>query len=504
MKKTLLILFMMITLWGAGAASVSAFEELDTTSIDAYVEKEMRVSRIPGLALGIIKDGEIVYLQGYGEAGGGKEVSPQTPFVIGSLSKSITAVAAMQLVEEGKLELDAPVQHYLPWFAMNGKNGGRMTVRQLLVQTSGIPNMAGLATMAEEDALTLEDEVRALNDVSLEKPPGEAFIYSNANYQILGLLVAELTQHEGYAEHVQAEVFAPLQMKNSYLSREAGAEAGMAVGHTRWFGLAFPADVQYLENALPSGFIISSAEDMCRYLLMHLGKGAFEGRTIVSEAGASLLHQPGRTSAGASTDYAMGLVVQKEEESTIIQHDGSTQGFNSAMAFSPAEDWGVVVLTNTSGMLELPAHPMALGITDIIRGREPVDTSRRPLWTYLLLMLFVLAALVLVVRSLIILPRRWGTKLRANPPRGFFSFAGRIVLPVALELLAPVVIFILIPAGAGFPVWELLALFHPDLVYGILILAALLLVKALWRSFLAVKHLGPSQTQTKNGGDMNA
>jgi len=486
--KKIILLFMAacFVITGPGLVVQSAPALPGTDAIDAYIENEMRISRIPGLALGIVQNGKIVYLQGYGRANGDRAVTAQTPFIIGSVSKSFTALAAMQLVEEGNLELDAPVRQYLPWFTMAGKyDPGQITVRHLLVQTSGIPHGAGVTTLAASSTATLEEEVRALSEVVLENPPGKAYIYSNANYLILGLIIDTVTE-QGYAGHVRSKIFEPLQMNNSFLTQEDGEAAGMASGHVRWFGFPAATTVQYLDNSLAAGFIISSAEDMCRYLLMHLGEGSYNNRQIISRESAAEMRKPGPVKEDQS-DYAMGLVVRSENEFTVIQHDGATQGFNSGMAFSPEEQWGVVVLTNTSGQLELPAHPIALGVTEFLRDGEPGEISRFPVVIYIAVLALVLAMLVLAVRSMILLPRRWAVKLKKNRPRGFFSVLGRVVLPIVIELFVPFFIFIYLPTVAGFPLWQLMALFHPDLVYGLLGLAVLMLIKALWRGCLAYK-----------------
>ncbi len=489
MNKNTFIIAVVILIFFLAApysSAHSAESKLDTDELDTYIEQEMSTSRIPGLALGIIKNGEIFYLQGYGSTGEGRKVTAETPFLIGSLSKSFTAVAAMQLVEEGKLELDNPVKKYLPWFTMQGEyDPGKITIRHLIVQTSGIPNMAGIDTMAEGSDLSLKQEVERLSEETLASRPGSTYTYSNANYQILGLVIDEVSE-TGYSDHVRSKIFEPLEMKESYLSEKSGRESGMAIGHVRWFGFPFATDVQYLDNSLAAGFIISSAKDMSNYLLMQINEGSFKEKEILSEENMTELHKPGSSPARKS-GYAMGLMVNSDDDTTIIHHDGANEGFNAAMAFSPEEQWGVVLLTNTSGQIELPAHPMALDIANLLRGEQTTGISRIPMFLYTGLLLVMLAMLFLAVRSILLLPRRWAVKIREEKPKGFLKILTRIILPVGLELLVPFLVFIYIPAGAGFPVWQLYMLFHPELVYGLFALSVLLLGKALWRGYLAFK-----------------
>ena len=154
--------------------------------VDAYVSTKMKELGIPGAALVIVQGDQIVHLKGFGVAdGSGRPVTPQTPFFTGSTGKSITALAIMQLVEAGKIKLDAPVQTYLPWFRVaDVKASEAITVRQLLNMTSGIPKSIGQEQIANTDLSdsAIENNVRALSKIELIAPPGERFEYSNSNY----------------------------------------------------------------------------------------------------------------------------------------------------------------------------------------------------------------------------------------------------------------------------------------------------------------------------------
>src|SRR5918994_960382 len=122
-------------------------------AIDAYTERQLERLNVPGAALAIVEDDEIVHLRSFGEdRPGGEAPTPQTPFLIGSLTKSFTALAVMQPVEDGKVELDAPVQRYLPWFRVaDPQASAQITVRHLLNQTSGLPQLSGLRPLADFD-----------------------------------------------------------------------------------------------------------------------------------------------------------------------------------------------------------------------------------------------------------------------------------------------------------------------------------------------------------------
>ena len=160
-----------------GAPATAADDAPDFAAIDRYVQGEMDEQRIPGLALGIVHGANIVRLRGFGEADpSGRAVTPKTPFFIGSITKSFTALAVMQLSEAGKVDLDAPVQRYLPWWHVaDAAASADITVRDLLYQVSGLSKGTGnkYATSGGIGEDALEERVRSLASVELTAPTGK-------------------------------------------------------------------------------------------------------------------------------------------------------------------------------------------------------------------------------------------------------------------------------------------------------------------------------------------
>ena len=191
--------------------------------VDSYISTKMKELGIPGAALVIVQDNQIVHLKGFGVADADERpVTPQTPFFTGSTGKSITALAIMQLVEAGKIKLDAPVQTYLPWFRVaDVKASEVITVRQLLNMTSGIPKSIGQEQLAITDLSdsAIENNVRALAEIELIAPPSEQFEYSNANYVTLGMIIQEVTG-QSFETYIKEHIFEPLDMRNSFASKQ--------------------------------------------------------------------------------------------------------------------------------------------------------------------------------------------------------------------------------------------------------------------------------------------
>ena len=201
--------------------------ETDFAAIDAYVTEQMNNLGIPGMALGIVQDGQIVHLQGFGVAdSSGRAVTPQTPFYLGSVTKSFTTLAVMQLVEAGKIDLDTPVQKYLPWFELADKEASaKITVRNLLNQTTGISTKDGNRFWTSQQGL--EETVRGLNKIQLTQPVGTTYQYSNLNYSIAGLIV-EKVSGQSYADYVTQHIFEPLDMRHSYASHTPALADGLS------------------------------------------------------------------------------------------------------------------------------------------------------------------------------------------------------------------------------------------------------------------------------------
>jgi CubicO group peptidase (beta-lactamase class C family) len=426
----------------------------DLARVDRYVAEQRARLRIPGASLGIVQGDRIVHLQGFGEArlararfgqveGAGSAMTAQTPLLIGSLTKSFTAVAIMQLVEQGKVELDAPVQRYLPWFRVADPEAStRITVRHLLSHTSGLSGRREAAILREEDigADAIERQVRALAAVELAQPVGAAWQYASANYAVAGLIV-ETVGGQPYEAYVQQHILTPLQMRWSFTSPAAARGAGLADGHRYWFGRPAPAQLPYPRGLLPAGYLVSSAEDMSRYLLAHLNGGRVGEARILSPEGVAELHRPG-FALEAGVWSGLGWGVADLDGVRVLQHSGNTNHFSSEMWLLPEAGLGFVLLTNAHNQLHGGAvRAIGEGITMILTGQEPQPVQLSPAANVVYGVLLGLAGLELLgvargVRTL----RRW----RASPPEP--ALVRQVVLPLAGHLLVALLFLGVIPA----------------------------------------------------------
>ncbi len=457
---------------------------LDFDRIDAYVTAQMQADRIPGLALGIVEGNRVVYLRGYGKASAdGRPVTPQTSFMLGSVSKSFTSLAVMQLVEQGKISLDAPVQEYIHWFNVgNSPESDTITVRHLLNQTSGIPTYAGAKALAGDGTQTIKQRVRELSDIPLSTPVGKTFHYSEDNSIVLSLIV-QTVSGQPFGQYIQEHIFAPLQMQHSFVDQSEAERNGMAQGYRWWFGLPVAATLPYPADALGASFLISSAEDMTHYLIAQLNGGSYAQTSLLSTDSIAEMHRP-VAPVGTGDRYAMGWVVGKRDEVQVIWHGGDTANFHADVVLVPERQLGIVLLNNANNAL-IQAEELgkigriAAGVTRMVLGKQPVDDVLSVNTFYWLFDTFALLLLLIQSRALLHLLRRSSAIHRSPVSSKRFLYW----LPLTWELVLPggiIVLFRRILKHFDVPL-SLLALYAPDFSFWLLCLLSLLSGTAILR-----------------------
>ena len=224
----LLALIAWITVWPAHAlAQLSPLDATTLDRIDAFVESERHASGIPGIALAIVHEGRAAHVRGFGYDGHGQLITADTPFPIGSLTKSFTALLVRQLIESGQLDVDAPVQRYLPWFRVaDTEASARITLHHLLNQTSGFSRADGIAPLLQRSPASIEELARGLAAVSLNRLVGERFEYSNLNFVLLGAVLQTVTGRS-WQDLVRKRVLQPLSMTHSYTDHDSARQGGM-------------------------------------------------------------------------------------------------------------------------------------------------------------------------------------------------------------------------------------------------------------------------------------
>jgi CubicO group peptidase (beta-lactamase class C family) len=415
----------------------------DEAELTTFIASQQRITRVPGLAVGIVRDDGVVYLRGFG-APAGRAITARTPFLIGSLSKSFTALAVMQLVEAGKVELDAPVRRYLPWFRLKDLGASEaITVRHLLNQTSGLPTSAGFFT----------PDAGSLAGTALAHPVGQVYEYCNLNYRLLGLLIEAVTG-QTYAAYVREHILAPLEMRNTFLTYEEAAARGLTGGHQYAFGLPLSVPTRrYDGGSVAAGYIASTAEDMCHYLVAQLRGGVYGGRRVITPESIALMRRP---PDGVGSRYGMGWLSGERDGIKSVWHTGLTEDFSANMSVMPEQGYGVIILADVNSFTL--HRDMMDGIVRRLHGR--------PTKTYvpyeLLQRLLLLAALLFGLTQLAVRLWKWyglGCPL-------VISVTAKAGARLALGVAASGILVIAVPLLADAPLHALLA-YQPDIGYGV-------------------------------------
>jgi CubicO group peptidase (beta-lactamase class C family) len=479
------------------AASGAPTAGPDFAAIDNFVAAEMDEQRIPGLALGIVQGDRIVHVRGFGKADpSGRAVSPQTPFIIGSVAKSFTALAIMQLVEAGTVELDAPAQRYLPWFRVSDKKASaEITVRHLLNHTSGLSTKTGRSYQGNGDTSdsALEKAVRKLSTVELTQPVGATFQYSTINFSVLGLIV-QTVSGQTYESYVQAHIFDPLQMRHSFTSETDAKPQGLATGHHYWFGRPAASHEAYNRGILPAGYLISSAEDMAHYLIAQLNAGSYSGATVLSPSGTAELHRPAVPTAATGTSYGMGWFVGPVNGIPAVFHQGETFTYHANVVLMPRSHQGVVVLMNAENSLDLFTSgrmgTVAAGVASLLEGDQPPPPPPSTILFVIYAILF--AVICLQARGM---TRSAATLRRRQVPAGRFGPKSRTGAALALNLAWALFVLVLVPKQLGLSLL-ILADGLPDLAYTLLVSGVVALgwgvARTVW-AYFAFRRSGPSR-----------
>lgn len=272
----------------------------------------MKTHHIPGLALAITHNNQVLHVKGYSTANNDRPVTAQTQFLIASMSKSFTAIAVMQLVEAGQINLDSPVQTYLPEFTVTDPAfAAKITIRHLLNQVSGLSDVGFPDELQVSQATTIGNRITSLSQARPVAFPGSQFHYFNPNYEVLARVV-EVVSQQPFSAYLQTHIFTPLQMSRT-LNPTTSAEAfqgatNMAQGHLMAFGLpfAYPEMSGYVGG---SSGIISTAEDMANYLIFQTNSGQFKETKLLSQSSVALMHTPPKT---IGSSYGMGWFKSSE------------------------------------------------------------------------------------------------------------------------------------------------------------------------------------------------
>ncbi|QSQ22063.1 beta-lactamase family protein [Pyxidicoccus parkwayensis] len=344
--------------------------------IDTFVRAEMERQKVPGVGIGIVKNGKVLVAKGYGFANLEHQVpaGPDTLFQAGSLGKQFTAMAVMLQVEAGKLSLTDPVSKFFPG-APASWNG--ITVRHLLNHTSGIPDLEG--TLDYRKDYTDEDLARFAYALQPEFAPGARWSYSNTGYVLLGIIVNRVAG-TFYGNVLSEKVFKPAGMKTARIINEEDIIPHRAAGYRIVDGVLKNQEwVAPSLNTTGDGSMYVSVKDMLAW------DAAVQARAILTPESWKEILSPAPLNSGATYPYGFGWQFDERAGKPLHQHTGAWQGFTSYFGRYLGEGVSIVVLTNSAagipssfaeGLAPIVSPALAQPTPTPIEDREPRITAR--------------------------------------------------------------------------------------------------------------------------------
>lgn len=455
-------------------------------ALDAYLDENVAKTHEPGIAVAVVTSQGIAYLRTFGTCENASDA-----FYIGSLSKSMCAVAIMQLVEQGRIDLDAPACSYTSGYLISPD----VTVRMLLNQTSGF------------------GYYDSLNQATVGDSFGE-FSYSNANYDLLGRIVEEVSG-ETYSDYLARHIFAPLNMIDSSAQglrtndvlgnvddempeafgdeedtngEMAYSDTRKVLGHRNYFGTYVQDNFQHGENddawgGPSSGYVSSSIRDMANYLQMYLDGG----KNVIDSDSVMQIFMSRVPDPDGDSYYGMGWTSYYWDDELVFCHDGDVETNVASMSILPERGIGIVVLGD--GYDEIAGNSLFFdlsnGILDIVMGYDAIDLDENEYETAHAEANAVWAKLWLICAlPLIVLPIWYSIakKIREKAGKGAFvgaSCLGSFLFVYAIAWLCGV------PKELDMP-WRDISTFDPSIVCGLAIAIGLLAISMAARILMAL------------------
>lgn len=355
---------------------------------EAFVQREMTHWNIPGFAIAVCYQGQVLAEQGYGfrSLERGEPVTPFTLFDIASCSKSFTAAVLASLVDEGTLEFDRPILEYLPDFRMMDPVAtAQVTVRDMLYHRTGV---AGHDALWPDPSIDRKEYLRRIAFLRPNKPFRSATQYSNVMYGALGAIAEQITG-KTWENLVQERILTPLGMARTCLTvREMRRDPDYAVGYFERIrgGALSPMPPWEMDVGAPAAGVNSCVHEMMHWVMLHLNNGVWQGRRLFSEHVMEQMHRGAVEKPGfrwvcaevpACSAYGMGWKTAIYRGMRFVFHTGEIEGYGSIQILLPDRDLGLVLMVNKHEPFEAFVCTMAYTVIDRVLGLPPIDWAGR-------------------------------------------------------------------------------------------------------------------------------
>jgi CubicO group peptidase (beta-lactamase class C family) len=424
--------------------------------LDQYLNDTIKKLGVPGMSVAISHKGELIYSQVFGD-----DITEETRFYIGSTSKTFTALAVMQLVEQGKIDLDQSVSTYLEDFTVSNE----ITVRNLLHHLSGMTEHDYISNLPPQAEFS--DLIEDMNAMSLTYEPGEQFAYFNPNYSLLGAII-ESVSGQSYIQYLEENIIKPLGLEHTSLKGEVDTP-----GHLSFFGFSIKRKELHIQYDLPAGFITSTPEDLIRFLEALRMKQPAVG--VSSEGIEEMM--------SGHPFYGMGLIISDIAGRPAVHHGGSLPGYTSNAIMLVGDEYSIAFLVNKNHLLNgLVFYPdLTNGIVSILTDQEP-PSKINYFWIYRLLIILFAATLIYnVIKAGNMILRPVQKTVQQRLIAAFVNLA----IALSMIILIPMVVPMIMQRGMT---WELAFFLAPDLIGWLFLAIVIHVAKSTIHVGFIIKH----------------
>ena len=346
--------------------------------VEPIIQDVMKSYELTGLAIGIVRDNEIVYAKGFGVKNMETEepITTKSLFHMASVSKPFSATAIMQFVEQGKVDLDDPVVKYLPYFKLNDERYKEITIRQMLGHISGMPDVSNYHwDKPEYDDAALERYVRSLADEKLIAAPGERFSYSNMAFEVLGDLIAKVSGMS-FEDYVKKNILDPLEMHESTFLKKKVSPKLATTPHVMKLKTVVSDIYPYHRAHAPSSTLHSNVLEMCNWAMANMDKGTFKGKKILQPESYDILWEPAKLNNGETGRAGLSWFLRTYREIKTVFHGGGDVGYRTYFIMMPEKSTAAVVLSNCDFA---PTGEITIAALLTILGLEPPPIPKTPI-----------------------------------------------------------------------------------------------------------------------------
>lgn len=348
----------------AKAADIAKSDEVASATrlLEAWIESQMAYRGLPGLSLAIVHDQDVIYAKGFGFADVDKKTpaTPGTVYRIASISKLFTAVAVLQLRDQGKLQLDDPVAKYLTWFKLKDApaDAQPITIRHLLVHTAGLPRESAFPYWTDFKFPSRADMIKALPTQEASYPPDTKWKYSNLGLALAGEVVAAVSG-EPFETYVQKHILDPLGMKSSSIEVTDATKGKLAVGYGRRMPDGSRAVRPFTDTAgiAPAAGLASTVEDLAKFAALQFRDGPAKDGQILKGSTLRDMHRVHWLMPDWKSGRGLGFHIVHREDGDLVGHGGWVAGYQTSVYFRPKDKLAVVAMLNADDGLPYPGSP---------------------------------------------------------------------------------------------------------------------------------------------------